>query len=103
VFSFIIPIFLTKYHSEVSIVEKMGNVICEVCFIPQLNAFLCRSTDVSFFFKSRIITLPINSWTQDEKQPDFKAVCEKWEGKQPACPAPDDQHHTAPENGGEAE
>ncbi len=25
----------------------MGNVICEVCFIPQLSAFLCNSTDVS--------------------------------------------------------
>ena len=25
------------------------------------------------------------SWTQDEKQPDFEAVCEKWEGKQAVC------------------
>jgi len=28
-------------------VEKRGNVICEVGFIPQLSVFLCRSTDVS--------------------------------------------------------
>ena len=25
------------------------------------------------------------SWTQAEKQPDFEAVCERWEGRQPAC------------------
>jgi hypothetical protein len=28
------------------------------------------------------------SWTQDEKQPNFEAVCEKWEGRQSACPSP---------------
>lgn len=43
------------------------------------------------------------SWTQEEKQPDFEAVCERWEGRQPGCPAPADQPHGAPENGGEAE
>lgn len=42
------------------------------------------------------------SWTQEEKQPDFEAVCERWEGRQPVCPAPADQPHGAPENGGEA-
>ncbi|MCC7556145.1 MAG: DUF87 domain-containing protein [Methanoculleus marisnigri] len=42
------------------------------------------------------------SWTQGEKQPDFEAVCERWEGRQPVCPAPADQPHGAPENGGEA-
>jgi uncharacterized protein len=31
------------------------------------------------------------SWTQDEKQPNFEAVCEKWEGRQPVCPTPSDQ------------
>ena len=31
------------------------------------------------------------SWTEDEKQPDFEAVCAKWEGNQPNCPVPDDQ------------
>jgi DNA helicase HerA-like ATPase/regulator of sigma D len=40
------------------------------------------------------------SWTQDERQPNFEAVCEKWEGKQPSCPAPDDQHHTTTDNEG---
>ena len=25
------------------------------------------------------------SWTKKEKQPNFEAVCEKWEGTQPAC------------------
>jgi len=43
------------------------------------------------------------SWTQEEQQPDFEAVCERWEGRQPGCPAPADQPHGAPENGGEAE
>jgi len=43
------------------------------------------------------------SWTQEEKQPDFEAVCERWEGRQPGCPAPADQPHGAPENGGAAE
>lgn len=43
------------------------------------------------------------SWTQEEKQPDFEAVCERWEGRQPSCPAPADQPHGAPENGGAAE
>jgi len=43
------------------------------------------------------------SWTQEEKQPDFEAVCERWEGKQPGCPAPADQPQGAPENGREAE
>lgn len=43
------------------------------------------------------------SWTQEEKQPDFEAVCERWEGRQPGCPAPADQPHGAPENGDEAE
>lgn len=43
------------------------------------------------------------SWTQDEKQPDFEAVCERWEGRQPVCPAPVDQPRSTPENGGEAE
>ena len=28
------------------------------------------------------------SWTQEEKQPNFEAVCEKWEGMQPICPTP---------------
>ena len=43
------------------------------------------------------------SWTQEEQQPDFEAVCERWEGRQPGCPAPADQPHGAPENGGAAE
>jgi len=43
------------------------------------------------------------SWTQEDKQPDFEAVCERWEGRQPGCPAPADQPHGAPENGGAAE
>jgi DNA helicase HerA-like ATPase len=43
------------------------------------------------------------SWTQEEKQPDFEAVCERWEGRQLGCPAPADQPHGAPENGGEME
>lgn len=43
------------------------------------------------------------SWTQEEKQPDFEAVCEKWEGKQPACAASGDQARVAPKNRGEAE
>lgn len=43
------------------------------------------------------------SWTQEERQPDFEAVCERWEGRQPVCRAPADQPHGAPENGGEAE
>lgn len=43
------------------------------------------------------------SWTRDERQPDFEAVCEKWEGKQPACPAPDDQPHTVTDDGNETE
>lgn len=43
------------------------------------------------------------SWTQEEKQPDFKAVCEKWEGKQPGCPVSADHSHGAPENGDGAE
>jgi len=43
------------------------------------------------------------SWTQEEKQPDFEAVCERWEGRQLGCPAPADLPHGAPENGGEAE
>jgi len=42
-------------------------------------------------------------WTQEEKQPDFEPVCERWEGRQPGCPAPADQPHGAPENGGEPE
>ena len=46
-FSLIVPIYLTKYHSEVIMVEKRRNVICEVGFIPQLSAFLCGSRDVS--------------------------------------------------------
>lgn len=28
------------------------------------------------------------SWTQEEKQPDFEAVCERWEGKQSVGPSP---------------
>lgn len=43
------------------------------------------------------------SWTQEEKQPDFEAVCEKWEGKQTICPAPADKPCSNPENGGEVE
>jgi len=43
------------------------------------------------------------SWTQKESHPDFEAVCERWEGRQPVCPAPADQPHGAPENGGEVE
>lgn len=43
------------------------------------------------------------SWTQEESHPDFEAVCERWEGRQPGCPAPADQPHGAPEKGGEAE
>lgn len=43
------------------------------------------------------------SWTQEEKQPDFEAVCERWEGRQLSYPAPADQPHGAPENGGELE
>ncbi|MFW6136533.1 MAG: ATP-binding protein, partial [Candidatus Aminicenantaceae bacterium] len=43
------------------------------------------------------------SWTQDEKQPDFEAVCEKWEGKQPDCPVPNDQPHTTTDNEAEEE
>jgi len=42
------------------------------------------------------------SWTQDETQPDFEAVCEKWEGK-PSCPAPDDKPHTTIDSGAEVE
>jgi hypothetical protein len=30
------------------------------------------------------------SWIQEENQPDFEAVCEKWEGKQPVGPSPTD-------------
>ncbi len=41
------------------------------------------------------------SWTQEEKQPDFEAVCERWEGRQPECPALADQPHNAPQNGSE--
>jgi len=37
--SLIVPIFLTKYHSEVILGEKRRNVICEVEFIPQWGAF----------------------------------------------------------------
>jgi hypothetical protein len=43
------------------------------------------------------------SWTQDEKQPNFEAVCEKWEGNQPTCPTPSNQHHTVSDNGTEEE
>lgn len=43
------------------------------------------------------------SWTQEEKQPDFEAVCDRWEGRQLGCPTPADLPHGAPENGGEAE
>jgi hypothetical protein len=43
------------------------------------------------------------SWTQEEKQPDFEALCEGWEGRQPGCPVPADHPYGAPENGGEAE
>ena len=35
----------------------MGNVICEVCFTPQLSAFLCRGTDDSV---NRELILTIN-------------------------------------------
>jgi hypothetical protein len=38
------------------------------------------------------------SWTQEEKQPNFEAVCEKWEGKQPICPVPADQLDSVFEN-----
>lgn len=31
------------------------------------------------------------SWTQEEKQPDFEAVCARWEGTQPICPAENDE------------
>jgi len=43
------------------------------------------------------------SWTQEEKQPDFEAVCERWEGRQPVCPVPASQPPITPENGGGAE
>ncbi len=43
------------------------------------------------------------SWTQDEKQPDFEAVCEKWEGKQAVCSSPTDQSNEDINNGGEGE
>ena len=43
------------------------------------------------------------SWTQEEKQPDFEAVCERWEGRKAGCTVPAKQLHGAPENGGEAE
>ncbi|HDR14600.1 MAG TPA: DUF87 domain-containing protein [Desulfobacteraceae bacterium] len=42
------------------------------------------------------------SWAQEEKQPDFEAVCERWEGKQPVCTTPADQPPITPENGGGA-
>ncbi len=45
--SLIVPIFLTKYHSEIIMAVKRRNVICEVGFIPQLSAFLFGSRDVS--------------------------------------------------------
>jgi len=43
------------------------------------------------------------SWTQDEKQPDFEAVCEKWEGKQAVCSSPTDHSNEDINNGGEGE
>lgn len=43
------------------------------------------------------------SWTQEEKQPDFEAVCERWEGRQPVCPVPASQPPITPENDGGAE
>ena len=38
------------------------------------------------------------SWTQDETQPDFEAICEKWEGRQAGCPNPGDLPYTNPED-----
>lgn len=43
------------------------------------------------------------SWSQDEKQPDFEAVCEKWEGKQAVCSSPTDQSNEDINNGSEGE
>lgn len=36
------------------------------------------------------------SWTQEENNPDFEAVCERWEGGKPACSAPHDPPRGAP-------
>jgi uncharacterized protein len=41
------------------------------------------------------------SWTQEEKQPDFEAVCRKWEGSEPDCPTPSGQIPSVPNNDGE--
>jgi len=38
------------------------------------------------------------SWTQHEKQPDFEAVCAKWEGDRIDCSVPNDQTEDAQEH-----
>jgi uncharacterized protein len=43
------------------------------------------------------------SWTQEEIQPDFEAVCERWEGRQPDCPVPASQTTIIPNDEGGAE
>jgi hypothetical protein len=43
------------------------------------------------------------SWTQAENQPDFEAVCAKWEGNQPNCSVSDDQTEASQEDSGDPE
>ena len=43
------------------------------------------------------------SWTEKEKQPNFEAVCERWEGRQSDCLVPEVQPHVSHENGGDPE